>query len=425
MRSDELADIRGPDDGGLVSRGAATWADRVASAALGRWDAMPRPVRDGWLPVVLAGGSFVPGIAHNGIALGELAERRWDALAVVLIAAQSLPLALARRWPVLVLGIVGLAFALFQCLGYPPAFAGLGVLAAVFLASLRRGSRAGLVAVIGLAAYVVLAIVLRALGSPERLIDFVTFLVVLALPWWAGGWWRRRINAEQDRRHLEAERAVAAERRRIARELHDVVTHHVTAMVVQADAEEVTVSAAESGPAAGDERERVTKAFVDIGTSGRRALSDLRELLALLSEGGQARPYRHPHLSAVGDLVDQARRTGQRVELDDQIDARVIGSLSDAAQLAAYRVVQEALTNARKHALGQAVEVRLLADGEAVQVTVVNPLPAAHPVRPTGGAGYGLAGLRERVALVGGTFDATTDGGLYTVRACIPIGTVP
>lgn len=397
------------------------WSDRIASTALDQWRVLPPPVRAGLLPVTLAAGSFVPGIAHNGIELGDLTDRRWDALAVVLIAAQSLPLAFGRRWPVVVPAIVGLAFAVFQCRGYPPAFAGLGVLAAIFLASLHRGPRAGLVVAVGLAAYVVLAIVLHALGSPGRPIDFVAFVLVLAVPWWAGGWWRRRGEAEQERRHLEADRAVGAERRRIARELHDVVTHHVTAMVVQADAGEVLVSTG-GGAAAGGRAERVAHAFVDIGASGRRALSDLRELLALLSEGGQDRATRQPHLSAVGDLVDQARRTGQRVELDDRIDPRAIASLSDAAQLAAYRIVQEGLTNARKHAAGEVVTVRLLADDGAVQVAVVNRLPAGHTGAVAPGSGRGLAGLRERVALVGGTFEAFADEEQYAVRARIPIG---
>lgn len=392
-------------------------ADRVASAVVRRWRGLPQIARDGLLPAVLAAGSFVPGIAHNGLAMGELGGRGWDVLAVALIALQSLPLVLWRRRPVAVPTVVGLAFAAFQCLGYQPAFAGLGLLVAIFLTSLRRGPHSRRTMVGGLAAYVVLAVVLRVLGSPERAVDLVTFLVVLAVPWWAGTWWRQRMDAEQDRRTLEAERAVAAERRRIARDLHDVVTHHVTAMVVQADAGEVVAGAVEGEP-----RERLTTAFGDIGTSGRRALADLRGLLALLSEGAQAPPDRRPHLVGVRELVDQARRSGQQVALDDRIDPDLLGSLSDHAQLAAYRVVQEGLTNARKHATGESVAVGLVADDTVVEVTVVNPLPAAPPVRSAPGTGRGLTGLRERVELAGGTFEASADAGAYTVRARIPAG---
>ncbi|HEX8870641.1 MAG TPA: histidine kinase dimerization/phosphoacceptor domain-containing protein, partial [Lentzea sp.] len=171
--------------------------------------------------VALAAGflllSFVPGMSAVAVEIGDLPERPADWIAVALIVAQCVPLAVRTRWPTLCLALVGLAFGVHQALSYPPAFASLALYVALYTVGLR-GRRPWE----AVAAYVVLVVVLRLLGSPNRVQDFVLFGLALVVMWLVGDQVRRRRG-----------QAEVAERARIARELHDVVTHHVTAMVVQ------------------------------------------------------------------------------------------------------------------------------------------------------------------------------------------------
>jgi signal transduction histidine kinase len=259
------------------------------------------------------------------------------------------------------------------------------------------------------AEYTALAVVLHALGSPQRVLDYVAFYAVLLVTWLAGAGVRRWRADEAERRRLTAEIATAAERSRIARELHDVVTHHVTAMVVQADAAQFLV--AEAPDRAGD-------GLTAISDTGRQALTELRHLLGVLEATGESASAadRTPTLGKLMDLVEQARRSGQPVEWSEEGDPR---PQAVQVELAAYHVVQEALTNAIKHASGQrtAVRVRHGADHVEIEVTTdgtVTPSPA----RPKG---RGLTGLRERVRLLDGEFVAEPrPGGGFRVRARMP-----
>jgi signal transduction histidine kinase len=249
-------------------------------------------------------------------------------------------------------------------------------------------------------------IALALLHSPEHFSDYVTFYLALASIWAAGALIRARQLGEAQRRRLGAAQAVAAERARIARELHDVVTHHVTAMVVRADAAQF-LPAGERGQVAGE--------FDEIGATGRRALTELRHLLDLLDS---ARPDEQPAFAAgpLRDLVDQTRQAGQPTELVE-VGAEV--PLTDAANLSAYRVVQESLTNALKHAPGRRTVVRVSYDAEGVDIDVTTdgPVIAAGAFAP----GRGLTGLRERVGLCGGELEAGgIPGGGFRVRARVP-----
>ena len=358
------------------------------------------------LPAALLAGSFVPGTAHNGIALDELDRRSWGVAGVVLLVAQSLPLVVARRVPASVLAVVGVAFAVFEIVGYESGFATLGLLVAIYAAA--RHSRAPrVVAALALAGYAVLAVILSVRGSPERVADFVTFGLVLAGAWLVGRLVRGQAAANAAREAVAAEQAVAAERRRLASELHDVVTHHVTAMIVQAGAAELLPG--------GDPR--VTESLTVIGDVGREALTDLRELLVLLAaEPGAA--SRRPSLQGVRSLVDSTRRSGHPVALAEP--AATLDGVPDAVALTAYRVVQEALTNAVKYSDGVRTRVRLERLGTRIEVEVTSGLtPGGLPAST--GSGYGLVGLRERVADVGGTFSAAPDDGLFVVRAVLPV----
>jgi len=215
-----------------------------------------------------------------------------------------------------------------------------------------------------------------------------------------------RLEREAD---AQAQIATAAERARIARELHDVIAHHVSVMVVQADG---------AGYALETSPERARQALAAISATGRQALTEMRRLLGLLRSGDtQVQLAPQPGLGQLRELVAQARAAGMSVSLTQEGTLR---PLPEGAELAAYRVVQESLTNTRKHAglaAAAAVTLRYADDGLVVQVS--------DDGRGAGvaadGTGHGLAGMRERVEMYGGTMTAgpLPQGG-YEVTARIP-----
>jgi signal transduction histidine kinase len=372
--------------------------------------------------------AFLPLFTLEGVVFGEVpATRPWGPLAVVLGLAQVLPLAGRRRWPAACLAIAGAGFAAYQCLGYPGSFTSEGLPLALYAAGAHQPRSRGRLAAAATAAYVATCIALASLHSAERFVDYVTFYLALASIWAAGALIRARQLGEAEHRRRDAEQAVAAERARIARELHDVVTHHVTAMVVRADAAQylpadqqgrVTDQQGRVTDQQGrvtDQQGRVTGELNEISATGRRALTELRYLLNLLDT---ARPDEQPTFAAgrLRDLVDQTRQAGQPVELTEEGETV---SLTDAAELSAYRVVQESLTNALKHAPGRRTVVRVSYDPEGLDIDVTTD----GPVIPDGGftAGRGLTGLRERVGQCGGELRAGGNpGGGFRVRARVP-----
>src|SRR5215469_10090219 len=211
-----------------------------------------------------------------------------------------------------------------------------------------------------------------------------------------------RLEAE---RHAQAKIAAAAERARIARELHDVVAHHVSVMVVQADG---------AGYALRTDPERAEAALHAIASTGRQALTEMRRLLGVLrSADERATLAPMPGLGELRELLEQARAAGLAVTYTLSGTPR---ELPEGAELAAYRVVQESLTNTRKHAglaATAAVTLRYEPDGLIVQVT-----DDGMATQGSGPAGHGLAGMRERIGVYGGTVSAgpLPDGG-FRVRA--------
>jgi len=204
--------------------------------------------------------------------------------------------------------------------------------------------------------------------------------------------------------------AVAQERARIARELHDVVSHHVSVMTIQAGAAGKVLDA-DPGLARG--------ALSAIESSGRETMAELRHLLGVLSPAGDADELLEPQpgLAQVDALAEQVRHAGQPVTL-----TRTPVSLPHGLDLAAYRVVQEALTNALRHAPGATTTVAITPEGGALLIDVANdePPPDARPAGP--GAGTGLLGLRERLRLYGGSLEtARRPGGGFRLRARIPL----
>jgi signal transduction histidine kinase len=374
------------------------------------WHRLDVAVRDLPLGLLLLVGSLLPAVQSHGTQLGGVPTRPIDALGVAAVALECLPLAVRRRLPVACLALVSLGFAVDQLGGYhsvaamalPVALLSTGA----HLPRHRRGT-----ALLCSAAFVALAVALSVLAPGESPGGFVTFYLGLALLWGAGAWLRSTRAAEAELRRRIAADTRTAERTRIAGELHDVVTHHVTAMVVQAEAARYLTAAPD----------RLDRALTAVTDTGRRAITDLRHLLELLNPDHGTGTVA-PALGGLDTLVEQTRRAGQPVEFTEE---GTPAESSGSADLVAYRVAQEALTNALKHAHGTPTSVRVRHGEREITVEVSTAGPGSRGRSPAG-SGRGLAGLRERVDVLGGDFAAGRGaGGGFTVRARIPTGSRP
>ena len=219
----------------------------------------------------------------------------------------------------------------------------------------------------------------------------------------------RAVRLEQEREEA-ARAAVAEERRRIARDLHDVVAHSVSVMTVQAGAARLLLA---------EEPARAREPLLSVEATGRQALTELRRLLGLLrSEEGERALGPRPGLAALPELLAQTRTAGLPVELS--VEGEPPRSVAPGVELAAYRIVQEALTNARKHAGAARASVAVRYGNGALELVVANDgAPVVRDGRPRG---HGLVGMRERAALYGGTLEAgpRAEGG-FVVRARLPL----
>ncbi|RSM52244.1 two-component sensor histidine kinase [Amycolatopsis sp. WAC 01376] len=391
----------------------ASAASRLGTALSG-WRDLPSSIKDSVLAAVVTVLAFAPTVAHIGPEIGDLPRRSTGGIDVVagaaLTLAMCLPLAVRSRMPAVCLSVIGTAFAIGQVLSYPDTFGKVGILLALYAAGAHLARfRRGLAAVLT-ASYAALTVALHNLGSPQRFPDFLAFYLVLVVIWLAGTGMRRWRAEEAERRRLAAEVAAATERARIARDLHDVVTHHVTAMVVQADAAQFLL---DSAP------ERTGTGLRAISDTGRRALTELRTLLGILEATGEPRAAdRTPAMGKVADLVEQARLSGQPVEWTEQGEQL---PRSVDVELTTYRVVQEALTNALKHATGNPTKVLVRHGKDHIEVEVITLGPAVGDTATPSG-GRGLTGLRERVRMSGGDLVSGAlpgDGG-FRVWAMIP-----
>jgi signal transduction histidine kinase len=253
----------------------------------------------------------------------------------------------------------------------------------------------------------------------------VLFLAVVLHAWTT---WRRYERSLHDRVRLLDEAgeaavaaAVSAERERIARELHDIVSHNVSMMIIQAGAARQVVAGAPQD---------ATDALLAVESNGREAMTELRALLGLLRPGGHGEDdlTPQPGMSRLDELVDRVAFAGLPVELRIEGEPR---PLPPGIDLTAYRVIQEGLTNALKHARGARAEVHVRYTDRHLRLEILNtgpsvltgPTPAsAETARPELATGRGLLGLRERVAAFGGHLDARRRlGGGFRVRARIPL----
>ena len=336
----------------------------------------------------------------------------------------SLPLLARRRWPVpVVLVVVGTL--LLRAATSDGADAGAMPFPALLLGtfSVALYARPAWLAVaaaplpiIGFTA----AVELGYLSGDPTPVD-IAILSFISLGAWAGGWVVRRRAAALARAEAAAPAlardAVAAERARMARELHDIVAHSVSIIAVQAGAAEALLDA-------GD-REQARTHVQAVRRTAHEALVELRRLLGVLRE--EDPDYRpQPGLDRLDELLEEARRAGVRVELQrDGLPERIPAGVD----LAAYRIVQEGLTNVRRHAGAVRAVVRVRRDGDRLELEVVNDPAAGRAGSDSGttgdtggGSGHGLAGMRERARLSGGTLEAgpVGDGG-FRVRASLPL----
>ncbi|MGX1883881.1 sensor histidine kinase [Streptomyces sp. NPDC055287] len=229
---------------------------------------------------------------------------------------------------------------------------------------------------------------------------------------------RRLVEQETISEEERSRRTLLEERTRIARELHDVVAHHMSVITVQADSAPYRVDGL--SPQAQEE-------FASIAASARESLTEMRRLLSVLrSEDATGERAPQPGLDRLQQLVEATVRAGVPAELSLTAGLAEPGRLPQTIDLSAYRIVQEALANVVRHAPGATTRVSVSSDGMDLTVLVVNGPPAgpASPVEASGAGGHGLVGMRERVRLTGGTLDTgpLPDGG-FRVAARLPLGT--
>ena len=385
-----------------------TWVSDRSRRLRDAWHVYDAVVWDRWLAVVFTGLAFVPALSIMSVQFGNLPGRPADAFTIVLILAQTLPLAVRTRWPAACLAINGASFVVHETVGYPMQFGTVTVYLALYSVGAHQERFRRVIAAVLSAAYVVLCVTMHLLGSPVVLSEFLVFYLLFAACWVLGSFVRGQRSQEAERRRLAAVAATAAERGRIARELHDVVTHHVTGIVVQADSAQFVVTSPD----------RVGTALTTIGDAGRRALAELRHLLDVLEATGESAT---PVTGTMRDLVEQTRSGGQPVELVEDGDQP---ALPIGVRLALYRAVQEGLTNAVKYAEGRPTTVRVDYRDDRVEAEVTNAAAVVSVGARSGlSGGRGLAGLRDRIGALGGELAAgeQPDGG-FRLYASIPVG---
>ena len=376
------------------------------------------------LAVVQAGGganvtstSAVPGgvPVDGGVSPERLQE---VVIAVLLALGTTAPVAVAGLWPVVAAVLSALAMVLCLLAQVPPtvgAVIALGILYVVLGVRHSVWLVAALVAPFGVC--VTMPRVDRAAA--------VVVLAVVVLAGVAGATWRLRHEARQRDAVVEAaqesslEHLARGERARIARELHDVVAHHVSLIALQADAARLTIPGM---PAEGETR------LLAIGDTARTALTEMRRLLGVLREDAEATEVStrqpQPGVTQLADLLDDVRDAGPGGAR--LIVRGAVTALDQSTELTAYRIVQEALTNARRHAGGAAVDVELDYRPDRLVVRVRDMGPGPGPAPPDGAVGHGLAGMRERIAMAGGTLSAGPGlvGG-FVVHAELPLNGAP
>jgi len=339
-------------------------------------------------------------------------------LALVLALAATVPLALAHLQPEAAAGIIALATIAMLLADYQPPVAGV---VALGISAFLVGRRCTRWAAVGLVAILVgLALLPGGDDRPGSHSLAIALLVITTAAVGAGLYLQtrdeaaRRAASERQIADTLFEHAARGERARIAQELHDVVAHHISLIAVQAEAARLTTPGM---PAQGAQR------LVAIGDTARTALTEMRRLLGVLREDAAPVDSRRPQpgLQQLNELVDEARNlTAASTRLI--VHGHVV-PLDPGVELTAYRIVQEALTNARRHAPGAGVDVELHFRDDALYLRVRDNGPGPPSTDEVlAGAGHGLGGMRERATMVGGWL-STGPGvlGGFVVEALLPV----
>ncbi|GAA2621527.1 sensor histidine kinase [Dactylosporangium fulvum] len=358
-------------------------------------------------------------LAVGGLGTPSPQSTPLDALGVVLAVVASVPLALRERAPVTVYVVVGVASLTLMMLNYPldfplgAAIGGYGV-AVRYSGGSDLVRRSALAAVVGFGPLLVVSYQLAG-DDLTRISVELTFLAVMFVAIWITGdrsrLRRERIVTLEERaarteREVEREHRLAAaqERTRIARELHDSAGHAISVILVQAGAARLLH---ERDP------ERSKRALATIEDVARGTMDEIGRLVRALREDGQS-DLTPAGPAAIDDLLDGFRSGGLA------LTSRIVGSpgaVPRSVASAAYRILQEALTNATRHGDGSA-DVTVRFAPEAVEITVTNPTRTTATPPTTGG--HGIVGMRERAVLLGGTLQAKASGSLYELSACLP-----
>jgi signal transduction histidine kinase len=357
-------------------------------------------------------------LSHGGMHGVSGSYKSLDATAVVLAGASTLPLHLWRRSPLGVFAVTTLASSVLNLLHYPPG-PPLGPTIALFLVALSGGERGRWRRPAIVVVSLLLLVHVASAGIGERALPFVPLvfgILVWAVAWFAGE--RVRLRRERlaalaeraDRAARDAERerrlATAEERMRIARDLHDSAGHAINVILVQAGAARLLQ---DRDPA------RSRAAIETIEEVARHTVDEIDHLVRTLRDGSVVLDDvdAHPGLAALDTLVDRHRQAGLDITVDRSGDVRPLPAPVDQT---AYRIMQEALTNAARHGSGGA-NVRLEYALDELELTVSNPVPA---VAAEVSGGHGLIGMRERTALLGGSLSARLSDGAFTVHAVLP-----
>jgi signal transduction histidine kinase len=341
-------------------------------------------------------------------------------IAVAVAALATLPLALSARFPLAAAATltVGAAVAIAAVApGQAPFEPFVALLLGFFAVGAQVPSRRSVVAVSLLA---VAGLGVAAAGLNAGASNTLPAVVLVVLAWGAGAVLARRAGRtrelEEMTRELSEERAereraaVAGERSRIARELHDVIAHNLSVVVLHAEA----------GRRSLDDRERVAETLETIENVGRQTVDELRRLLGILRADEEPALAPPPSLLHLDVLADHVRRAG--LDVDVTVSGERNG-ISPGLDVAAYRIVQEALTNALKHARATRATVAVAYGRDRVEIEVADDGIGAAAPSPADPGAHGLVGMRERTSLYGGTLAAgARETGGFAVRAVFPTG---